>query len=75
MNKIRRKWLEEVISQLEEKRDELWSIYEEEEQAYDNMPCSIQESDRGEQMQENMGTMEDAYNDLDNLIESLNELI
>ena len=75
MNKTRRKWLADVISQLEEKRDELWSIYEEEESCYDNLPESLQESDRGTEMQDNMGTIEDAYNDLDNLIESLNELI
>lgn len=38
MNKQRRKWLADVISQLEEKRDELWNIYEDEEMAYDNLP-------------------------------------
>lgn len=75
MNKTRRKWLADVISQLEEKRDELWNIYEDEEMAYDNLPESLQESERGITMQDNMGTIEDAYNDLDNLIESLNELI
>ena len=75
MNKSRRQWLANVISQLEEKRDELWSIYEDEEQAYDNLPEGIQESERGETMQDNMGIIEDAYNDLDNLISNLNELI
>lgn len=42
MNKQRRKWLESVINHLEEQRDELSNIYDEEQEAYDNLPEGIQ---------------------------------
>lgn len=53
MNKERRKRLDDVISQLEEIQAEVASIAEEEREAFDNMPESLQCSERGEQVSEN----------------------
>ena len=75
MNKQRRKWLESVINKLEEQRDELANIYEEEQECYDNLPEGIQESDRGCQIQENADELDSASSDIDDIIERLYELI
>lgn len=74
MNRERRKRLEKVITNLEELRDELMCLQEEEQEAFDNMPESLQESERGEQISENADTFEEAYNDIDNVIDSLSEI-
>ena len=56
MNKTRRKWLEKTIATLEDQKLELESICEEEQEAYDNMPESLQESEKGQTMYENIDT-------------------
>lgn len=75
MNKQRRKWLESVINKLEEQRDELANIQEEEQECYDNLPEGIQESDRGVQIQENADELDSASSDIDDIIERLYEII
>ena len=64
MNKLRRKSLAEVIAKLEEldslrqeAMEMLQGVLDEEQEAYDNMPESLQYSERGEQMQEYIDSM------------------
>lgn len=52
MNKQRRNRLQKVIDKLEELKEEVSSICEEEQEAYDNMPESLQDGERGSQMYE-----------------------
>lgn len=59
MNKQRRKRLDIVNQKLLELMDELEDIKNEEGEAFDNLPESIQESERGEQMSENCDTLDD----------------
>lgn len=87
MNKIRRKELARIIEKLEqldalreEIREELASVLDEEQEALDNMPESLQESEKGEQMQEYIDTMENVTGELDlidieDLIDQLQEII
>ena len=75
MNKERRKRLQEVIDQLENLKEEVSSICEEEQEAYDNMPESLQDGERGSQMYENISTLEDQESNFDDLIESLQEVV
>lgn len=74
MNKERRKWLEKTIEALEEQRAELESICEE-EQAYDNMPESLQDSERGQTLYDNIDALESAVSDLDDVISNLQEIL
>lgn len=74
MNKLRRKALSEVIAKLEEldsirqeAMEMLSSIIDEEQEAYDNLPESLQDSERGEQMQEYIDSMQNVADDLDSL--------
>lgn len=86
MNKLRRKNLAEVISKLEEldslrqeAMEMLSSIIDEEQEAYDNLPESLQDSERGEQMQEYIDLMQGVADELDSLdtsdwIDTLSEI-
>lgn len=75
MNKQRRAALKAILPQLEELKTmienvtgDLGAIRDEEQEAFDNMPESLQDSDRGQTMQEYIDTMEgglDALGDLD----------
>ena len=51
MNKTRRKILEGIIEVLQEQKTAIESVCEEEQEAYDNLPENIQETDKGETMQ------------------------
>ena len=72
MNKIRRKELANIVTMLEqlealreEIREQLAAVRDEEQEALDNMPESLQESEKGEQMQEYIDAMENVTGELD----------
>ena len=67
MNKARRKKLGEIIDQLEYLREDLDAVASEERDAYDNLPESLQESDRG-------CAMEEAADELDDICSEMEEL-
>lgn len=75
MNKARRKWLTDTIEMLEQAKQELENISDDEQEAYDNLPESIQDSERGETMQENVDDIEDASSSLQDIIDQLQEII
>ena len=72
MNKARRASLKLVLSKIEtltayieEIKEDLQGVLDEEEEAYENLPESIQGSERGEQMQEYIEALEEAIDSLD----------
>ena len=79
MNKMRRKELARIAAKLEELdalraeiQEELEAVIEEEQEALENMPESLQEGERGQQMQEYIDAMEYALDDLENFdVESI----
>lgn len=75
MNKARRKWLQDVIDKLEEQKSELESIRDEEQEMYDCMPESLQSSERGEAMSENVDDLDSATSELEDIISNLQEVI
>ena len=87
MNKLRRKELANVVAMLEELdalrgqiRDRVAAVMDEEQEALDNMPESLQDSEKGQQMQEYIDTMENVTGELDlmgieDLIDQLKEVI
>lgn len=87
MNKIRRKELAHIVTMLEELdalreqiREQLAEIEDEEQEALDNMPESLQDGEKGQQMQEYIDTMENVTGELDlidieGLIDQLQEII
>ena len=75
MNKQRRKRLEDVISKLEELQVEVSSIQEEEQEAFDNMTDGLQQSERGQTIEENADDLENADSDFETLLDGLREIL
>lgn len=73
MNKARRKELAAIIDLMEEVKDRLEAVKGEEEEAFYNLPESIQNSERGEAMEANIYTIEELLDALD--IDGLQEII
>lgn len=73
MNKQRRGELAKVIDLLQGVRDMLESAKDDEEMTFDNFPESLQESVRGEAMQEAIDNMESALDSIDEAISSVEE--
>ena len=67
MNKSRRKELRRIAEELEKLREDLDAVASEERDAYDNLPESLQESDRG-------CAMEEAADELDDICSEMEEL-
>lgn len=86
MNAKRRKALGAIITKLEELeslrqeiQEQLEEIMDEEQEALDNMPESLQEGERGQQMQEYIDTMDGVVEDLacmnlDDMADQLREI-
>lgn len=73
MNKARRNRIAEVQNQLEALKQDIDSILEEEQEALDNMPESLQDSERGQAMQEVIDALESAIGSFDELDEYLTD--
>lgn len=71
MNAERRKRLEAVIGLLEQAKDTLSGVREEEQSAYDNLPESLQNGDQGEKMQVAVDECETAETSIEEAIDSI----
>lgn len=69
MNKQRKQRFEEVAASLEEAKDILGDIQQEEQEAFDNLPEGLQISERGEKMQEYIDLMDDCNDKIDDVID------
>lgn len=59
MNNQRRKEIQKAIALLDQAREILEIVKEEEEQCFDNMPENLQYSKKGEKIEENIYTLEE----------------
>jgi hypothetical protein len=75
MNKARRKWLEDIYNRLEVLKDELENISAEEQDAYDNLPEGIQDSERGDVMEENVSDIDDAASSIEEIMDTIQDII
>lgn len=71
MNMQRRKRIEKVGRMLEELLEEIQALQEEEQDAYDNLPESLQSSERGEAMYEAADNLESAVSSIEEANEYL----
>lgn len=69
MNKQRRKRLAGLHDRLAKIADELEAIRDEEQEAYDNLPDSLQAGQRGDALQESVDTLESAMSSAEELLE------
>lgn len=75
MNKERRNRLSDVIASLEEAKDLLEDVKNDEQDAFDNMPVGLQCSERGSKMEDYVELMEDAGDQIDNVCEFIEKNI
>ena len=71
MNNKRRKEISRVVDALTEISNTLSILAEEENEAFDNLPESLQESSRGDDMQEWIDRLEGAQETIDGIIDEL----
>ena len=71
MNNKRRKQVSEVLGTLDYLRETIEDIHAEEEEAFENLPESLEGSDRYDAMEEAVSNLEDAVDLVDELIEAL----
>lgn len=71
MNKIRRTKIKEQIKAMEIIKFSIEDILSEEQDAFDNMPESLQYSDRGETSQDAIDAMENVLSSLEDILEEL----
>ena len=75
MNNARRKKLQKIYDQLEELKEKLDFIIEDEQTALDNMPESMWETERYENMESGVESLEDVQNSFDTFIMEFSELL
>lgn len=74
MNASRRKTLAELLAELNANLSELQSLAVEEQSAFDNMPESLQLSERGTQTEENASTLQEAADEIENQLSNLENI-
>lgn len=67
MNKDRRRRIARAIALMDQAREILEDVSREELEAFDNMPENLQCSERGEQMEEYIDTIDEAIDNLDTM--------
>lgn len=75
MNANQRKTLKGYVESLDEIKSNIETMMEDEQSKLDNMPEGLQESERGEAMQEAIDNLESASSSLEEAIDYLNEII
>lgn len=73
MNKERKQRFQNVVSSLEEAKDELTDIQAEEIDALDALPEGLQMSSRGDKMQDWIEFIDDTLSEIDDVIDKIEE--
>ena len=71
MNKARRKKIADLRTALESLKENLDLIRDEEQEAFDAMPESIQGSEKGTDMEEGLEALNDSFDELESVIDRL----
>lgn len=74
MNNARRKAIMRIAEKLEDLKTEFEALRDEEQEAFDNMPESLQSSERGENMETVIYNMEEVLESLESAFDGMNEL-
>lgn len=74
MNAARRKMIAKAIELLDEAKGILESVKDEEQEAFDNLPESFQASERGETMEDNIYNLDEAYDSIEEIVDTIGEM-
>lgn len=75
MNKARRKELSKAVEMLRDVYSIIESCKDDEEEAYDNLPESFQDGERGDEMQEYIDIMDEALDQIDEAANAIEEIV
>lgn len=75
MNKERRKLLDDISSRLNDIRDDLENVKSAEQEARDGLPENMQDGERATAMDDAIQEMEDADNELSDVVDRINALV
>ena len=75
MNAKRRAAIQRIIDKIEELRSDIEALRDEEQEAFDNLPESLQYSEKGERMEEAVSQLEYSDYSLQEAIDYLTEAI
>lgn len=73
MNQRRRKTLKQALELLDQAYGLIESVKCEEEEAYDNLPEGLQESEKGEALYENVEQLEELMENVETVVEEITE--
>ena len=73
MNRDRRKWITEVVGRFQGIRNEIELIRDEEQEAFDSLPESLQDGERGDMMQQAIDHLEEALQAIEEAESQLEE--
>lgn len=74
MNKQRRAAIAKIIDKINQNKDELQSVLDDEEYAYDNLNEGLQATEMGQAMEEAIDMLNEAIEGLDEVINNLSDL-
>ena len=74
MNKIRRKQLQEASELIAKEQGIIESVKDDEQEAHDNLPESIQYGEKGQQMEEYIDMLDEAYGQCGDLMSIIDEI-
>lgn len=74
MNNARRKQIKEAKSYIEKAKDILENVKYDEEYSFDNLSDGLQQTMRGEQMEENIDILDENIERLENIVDALDSI-
>lgn len=73
MNKVRRKELNKILDEIAVLRDRVWDVMNDEQEAFDNLPESLQYGEQGEKMENAIDCLQSALDSFDEIDEALTD--
>ena len=75
MNKARRKQIESIMNRISEAKSDLEMVQDDEQSAFDNLTDSLQQTERGQQMEETISELADIVSNLEDIESGLNDIL
>lgn len=75
MNNARRKALRDALTRLEEVKGMIEICRDEEQEAFDNMPESLQSGEKGQAAEDAISALEDAVNGFEEIVSQIEDAI
>lgn len=74
MNQQRRNAINKIVAELQNQSEALSSVIADEQEAFDNMPEGLQQSDKGQAMEDNLYSLQEQLDSLEEMISNLESM-